>query len=101
MDTHNRCIPGIVFIPNYLLLEECLNNFVHGKNDMENFAICYNKLNILSLKHLEEMIMHFDENGNRYEDGGLKLLINNSPNVDISDQQINYQNQWYLPLMQD
>ena len=47
MDTHNRCIPGIVFIPNYLLLEECLNNFVHGKNDMENFAICYNKLNIL------------------------------------------------------
>jgi hypothetical protein len=47
MDNYNRCIPGIVFIPNYLLLEECLNNFVRGKNDMENFAICYNKLNIL------------------------------------------------------
>jgi hypothetical protein len=47
MDNYNRCIPGIVFIPNYLLLQECLNNFVTGKNDMENFAICYNKLNIL------------------------------------------------------
>ena len=47
MDNYNRCIPGIVFIPNYLLLEECLNNFIQGKNDMENFAICYNKLNIL------------------------------------------------------
>ena len=47
MDNYNRCIPGIVFIPNYLSLEECLNNFIQGKNDMENFAICYNKLNIL------------------------------------------------------
>ena len=47
MDNYNRCIPGIVFIPNYLLLQECLNNFIQGKNDMVNFAICYNKLNVL------------------------------------------------------
>lgn len=47
MDTRNRCIPGIVFIPNYLLLEQCLDNFIQEKNDMENFAICYNKLKII------------------------------------------------------
>ena len=30
MDSQNRCIPGIMYIPNYLLLEQCLQNFQKG-----------------------------------------------------------------------
>ena len=45
MDSQNRCIPGIMFIPNYLLLEKCLQSFQKGLNDMQNWAMCYYKLN--------------------------------------------------------
>ncbi len=45
MDSQNRCIPGIMFIPNYLLLEKCLQSFQKGLNDMQNWAICYYNLN--------------------------------------------------------
>ena len=44
MDSQNRCIPGIMYIPNYLLLEQCLQNFQKGLNDMQNWANCYHNL---------------------------------------------------------
>lgn len=47
MDSNNRCIPGIMFIPNFNLLKECYNNFIQSYNDMQNFALCYHKLKIL------------------------------------------------------
>jgi hypothetical protein len=47
MDSNNRCIPGIMFIPNFNLLKECCNNFNQSYNDMQNFALCYHKLKIL------------------------------------------------------
>ena len=43
MDAHNRCIPGIMYIPNYLLLKECYNNFNHRLNDMQNWAKCFHE----------------------------------------------------------
>jgi hypothetical protein len=41
MDSRNRCIPGIMFIPNYEILKKCLDKFNPKLNDMENFSICY------------------------------------------------------------
>lgn len=41
MDSENRCIPGIMFIPSAQILSLCLQQFVAGKNDMENWALCY------------------------------------------------------------
>ena len=45
MDSQKRCIPGIMFIPNYLLLETCIKSFQKGLNDMQNWAMCYYKFN--------------------------------------------------------
>ena len=45
MDSKNRCIPGIIFIPNCELLQKCLNNFKQHLNDMENLSLCYYNLN--------------------------------------------------------
>lgn len=41
MDSRNRCIPGIMFIPNYEILKKCLDKFNPKLNDMENFSRCY------------------------------------------------------------
>jgi hypothetical protein len=43
MDSKTRCIPGIMYIPNPDILEECLNNFKDNLNDMENWGLCYNE----------------------------------------------------------
>jgi hypothetical protein len=45
MDSKKRCIPGIMFIPNYSILHKCVNNFNSKLNDMENWAECYYKFN--------------------------------------------------------
>ena len=44
MDSKNRCIPGIMFIPNHKILDKCLDMFNPKLNDMDNFALCYYKL---------------------------------------------------------
>jgi hypothetical protein len=41
LDSNNRCIPGIVFIPSYDKLSQLINNYSLDKNDMENLAIFY------------------------------------------------------------
>ena len=41
LDSKNRCIPGIMVIPNYKLLEKCLSIFKENLNDMENWAYCF------------------------------------------------------------
>ena len=43
MDSNNRCIPGIIFIPNYNMLDNLILNYDFTKNDMENLAIFYHK----------------------------------------------------------
>ena len=42
MDHKNRCIPGIMYIPNYTLLDNLVNNYNYSKNDMTNLANFYN-----------------------------------------------------------
>jgi hypothetical protein len=37
IDAHNRCIPGIMFIPNYQLLEKSIEQFKDENNDMQDF----------------------------------------------------------------
>jgi len=43
MDNPNRCIPSIMFLPNHRVLEKCMACFQSHKNDMENWAISFNK----------------------------------------------------------
>lgn len=45
MDSKNRCIPGIMFIPNHIILKKCIDIFNLNLNDMENFSNCYHNLN--------------------------------------------------------
>ena len=42
MDSPNRCIPGIIFIPNYEQLEPLIKNYDFGSNDMVNMAKFHN-----------------------------------------------------------
>ena len=44
LDSKKRCIPGIIVIPNYKLLEKCLSIFKENLNDMENWAYCFHYL---------------------------------------------------------
>lgn len=41
MDSKNRCIPGIMYIPNYSLLTKFIKNYDFTKNDMINLANFY------------------------------------------------------------
>ena len=41
MDSKNRCIPGIMFIPNHTILKKCMDIFNPKLNDMQNFSNCY------------------------------------------------------------
>ena len=42
MDSNTRCIPGIMYIPNYELFNKLIENYDYSKNDMENLGIFYN-----------------------------------------------------------
>ena len=44
MDSENRCIPGLMFIPNNEILKKCLDIFNPNLNDMQNFSNCYYNL---------------------------------------------------------
>lgn len=41
MDSKNRCIPGLMFIPTNKILKKCLDLFNPSLNDMQNFSNCY------------------------------------------------------------
>lgn len=45
MDSKNRCIPGLMFIPTNEILKKCLDRFNSSFNDMQNFSKCYYELN--------------------------------------------------------
>jgi hypothetical protein len=45
MDCKDRCIPGIIYIPNNNLMEPLINNYIYDKNDMINMAVFYNTNN--------------------------------------------------------
>ena len=42
MDSNTRCIPGIMYIPNYELFNKLIENYNYSKNDMENLGIFFN-----------------------------------------------------------
>ena len=44
MDSKNRCIPGLMFIPSNEILKKCLDIFNPDLNDMQNFSNCYYNL---------------------------------------------------------
>jgi len=44
MDSENRCIPGLMFIPNSIILKKCIDIFNPNLNDMQNFGLCYYNL---------------------------------------------------------
>lgn len=62
MDSKNRCIPGIMFIPNYKLLKECYSIFNQSYNDMDNFALCYHNLKILDTLPIISSDLNFQFN---------------------------------------
>jgi hypothetical protein len=41
MDSENRCIPSILFIPTCEILGLLISNYIYDKNDMENLAYFY------------------------------------------------------------
>ena len=41
MDSKNRCIPGIIFIPSYDKLTNLIQNYNNSINDMENLVLFY------------------------------------------------------------
>jgi hypothetical protein len=41
MDSENRCIPSIVFIPSFDKMTSLISNYMYDKNDMENLAHFY------------------------------------------------------------
>lgn len=43
MDSPKRCIPGIMFVPNYTILTQFIEQYDYNKNDMENLALFYIK----------------------------------------------------------
>ena len=62
MDSKERCIPGIMFIPNSTILKKCLDTFSSNKgihnNDMSNFAKCYYKFN----KEIDTLPIFIEDN---------------------------------------
>ena len=43
IDSENRCIPGIIYIPSYDLLNNLINNYNYKANDMDNMVNFYKK----------------------------------------------------------
>ena len=41
IDAKNRCIPGIVYIPNHIVLQKLIDNYIFDKDDMHNMYIFY------------------------------------------------------------
>ena len=69
MDNPIRCIPGIMFIPNYNVLEKCMECFQPQKNDMDNWASSYHKNhnNIDTLPIGTDDSLSFCENYSKYD----------------------------------
>jgi hypothetical protein len=44
MDSKNKCIPGLMYIPSDEILKKCLDIFNPALNDMQNFSNCYYNL---------------------------------------------------------
>jgi hypothetical protein len=60
MDSENRCIPGLMFIPNNEILKKCLDIFNPNLNDMQNFSNCYYNLN----EYIDTLPIFIDNNEN-------------------------------------
>ena len=43
MDSENRCIPGIIYVPVYSYLEDLISNYNYVQNDMVNMANFYKR----------------------------------------------------------
>lgn len=43
MDAMRRCIPGIMYIPDYSFMDDLIKNYNYKKNDMVNMAMFYHR----------------------------------------------------------
>ena len=69
MDSKNRCIPGLMFIPNNEVLKKCLDIFNTSLNDMQNFSNCYYKLT----DYIDTLPIFIEDNKNDVT----KMITNN------------------------
>lgn len=60
MDSENRCIPGLMFIPSNEILQKCLDIFNPNLNDMQNFSNCYYNLS----EYVDTLPIFIDNNEN-------------------------------------
>ena len=60
MDSKNRCIPGLMFIPNNEILKKCLDIFKPSLNDMQNFSNCYYMLS----DYIDTLPIFLEDNNN-------------------------------------
>ena len=69
MDSNNRCIPGIIYIPKYNLLTNLIENYHFAKNDMINLANFYltNKDIVKTFPIIDDSIDKCIYNENFYE----------------------------------
>lgn len=66
MDALDRCIPGIMFIPNSEILYRCIQEF-KGKTDMDKWAYCYNNLDCVDNLPII----------NEYKDNNMSKIVSN------------------------
>lgn len=63
LDANDRCIPGIMYIPDYTFMEKIITDYNYGKNDMENLAIFYHRnKDICSTFPIIKKNKHYDAN---------------------------------------
>jgi hypothetical protein len=63
MDSKNRCIPGIIFIPSYDKLTNLIKNYNNNINDMENLALFYyNNMDICSTFPIIKQNIFYNKN---------------------------------------
>lgn len=78
MDANNRCIPGIILIPDYSRLDNLIAHYNYGKTDMENLASFFHSnreicapLPIIkqnsTYNHLDRYSGHFAEFGKIFD----------------------------------
>lgn len=68
MDSPDRCIPGIVYIPEAKFLDNLINNYDYTKNDMVNMANFYkNNRNIVTTFPIDSKTNGYNTNFNMFE----------------------------------
>jgi hypothetical protein len=119
MDSPDRCIPGIIFIPNYNTLEPLIKTYDFNNNDMVNMGKFYNnnknlveKLPILNnYPYFEKWNMIFDAAAigqylggvdTIHKNGGIPGFVNETCVIDYSKYKFSWvknENDLYIPMI--